>query len=126
MSFLAYVVWNVDPVLLRLGPLEIRYYGVLFALGFLVGYYLFRYFFKTEKVPLSEIDRLFWYVILGAVIGARLGNVLFYEPDYYFKHPLEILAIWHGGLASHGGAIGLLIALYLIHVNLLIKIIFIY
>lgn len=113
MSVFAYIVWNVDPVLLRLGPLQIRYYGILFALGFLIGYYLFRYFFKKEKVPLSELDKLFWYVILGAIIGARLGHVLFYEPDYYFSNPLEIFAIWHGGLASHGGAIGLLIALYL-------------
>ncbi len=113
MSIFAYIVWNVDPVLVHLGPLQIRYYGILFALGFLIGYYLFRYFFKKEKVPLTELDKLFWYAILGAVIGARLGHVLFYEPDYYFSHPLEIFAIWHGGLASHGGAIGLLIALYL-------------
>lgn len=113
MSLLAYIVWNVDPVLLNLGPLQVRYYGVLFALGFLIGYYLFRYFFKIEKVPLSELDKLFWYAVLGAIIGARLGHVLFYEPGYYLANPLEILAIWHGGLASHGGAIGLLIALYL-------------
>jgi len=110
---LAYVYWDVDPVLLHLGPLGIRYYGLLFATGFVIGYYLLRYMYKKEGAPLEEIDKMSLYVILGAVIGARLGHVLFYEPGYYLQNPGEILAVWHGGLASHGGAIGLAIGLWL-------------
>ena len=110
---LAYVYWDVDPVLLHLGPLEIRYYGLLFATGFVIGYYLLRYMYKNEGAPLEEIDKMSLYVILGSVIGARLGHVLFYEPIYYLENPGEILAVWHGGLASHGGAIGLAVGLWL-------------
>jgi len=110
---LAYIVWDIDPVLVQLGPLQIRYYGLLFATGFVIGYYLLRYMYRQEGAPLEEIDKMSLYVILGAVIGARLGHVLFYEPNYYFQNPQEILAVWHGGLASHGGAIGLAIGLWL-------------
>ncbi|MCX7696137.1 MAG: prolipoprotein diacylglyceryl transferase [Bacteroidales bacterium] len=108
-----YVVWDVDPVFLHLGPLQIRYYGLLFALGFVFGYFLLKYMFKKENAPLQEIDKMSLYVILGAVIGARLGHVFFYEPEYYLSNPHKILAIWEGGLASHGGGIGLAIGLYL-------------
>jgi prolipoprotein diacylglyceryl transferase len=110
---LNYVVWNVDPVMLRLGSLEVRYYGLLFALGFLIGYYIMRFFFKKENSPQSEIDKMALYIILGSVIGARLGHCLFYEPEVYLADPIQILYVWQGGLASHGGAIGLIIGLAL-------------
>lgn len=110
---LNYIVWNVDPVMLRLGSLEVRYYGLLFALGFLVGYYIVKYFFKKENTPLVEIDKMALYIILGSIIGARLGHCFFYEPAYFFANPIEILFVWKGGLASHGGAIGLILGLWL-------------
>ena len=113
MGVLNYITWNVDPVIFTIGPLQLRYYGLLFATGFLIGYYIMQYVFNKEKIPEKELNNLSISVILGAVIGARLGHVLFYQPDYYFKNPLEILMIWHGGLASHGGALGVLIAVWI-------------
>ena len=110
---LNYIVWNVDPVMLRIGSLEVRYYGLLFALGFLVGYYIVKYFFKKENAPLAEIDKMALYIILGSVIGARLGHCFFYEPAYFLNNPIEVLYVWKGGLASHGGAIGLILGLWL-------------
>ncbi len=104
--------WNVNPEIFRIGSFAIRYYGVLWALAFYVGYIVFNQFVKREKLPEGFLDSLTVYTAIGTVIGARLGHCLFYEPDYYLSHPLEILKIWHGGLASHGAAIGILIALY--------------
>ena len=114
-----YITWDVNPELVNLenipiiGALSIRYYGVLFAAGFVFGYLIFMRIFKTEKISIEVLDKLTLYMVLGTVIGARLGHVFFYQPDYYLSHPHEILFIWHGGLASHGAAIGILIALYL-------------
>ncbi|PLW92614.1 MAG: prolipoprotein diacylglyceryl transferase [Marinilabiliales bacterium] len=112
MSLLS-VVWDVNPVMVELGPLQIRYYGLLFAMGFLIGYFIVKHFFVYENAPLKEIDKMSMYIIVGAVIGARLGHCLFYEPEVYLKDPIQILFIWKGGLASHGGAVGLLIGLWL-------------
>ncbi|PKP02462.1 MAG: prolipoprotein diacylglyceryl transferase [Bacteroidetes bacterium HGW-Bacteroidetes-6] len=108
-----FIVWDVDPVIFTLGPMQVRYYGLLFAMGFLIGYYIVRYFFQKEKAPLAEIDKMALYIILGSIIGARLGHVIFYEPEEYLKDPIQIFMIWKGGLASHGGAIGLAIGLWL-------------
>lgn len=108
-----FVVWDVDPVIFTLGPMQVRYYGLLFAMGFLVGYYIIRYFFQKEKAPLEDIDKMALYIILGSVLGARLGHIIFYEPQEYLKDPIQIFMIWKGGLASHGGAIGLIIGLWL-------------
>jgi prolipoprotein diacylglyceryl transferase len=110
---IGFVVWDVDPIIFSLGPMQVRYYGLLFAMGFLIGYYIIRHFFLKEKAPLEEIDKMALYVILGSVIGARLGHVFFYEPMEYLKEPAHIFMIWEGGLASHGGAIGLAIGLWL-------------
>lgn len=109
----SFVVWNVDPVMFDLGPLQVRYYGLLFAMGFLVGYYIVKYFFNKEKAPIAEIDKMALYIILGSVIGARLGHVFFYEPDEFLSDPVKIFYVWEGGLASHGGAIGLIFGLWL-------------
>ena len=105
--------WDVDPTIFRLGPLAPRWYGLLFALGFLIGFYLMRRVFRREGKPEQDLDFLLLYLLGGTVIGARLGHVLFYAPGYYLLRPLEIVAIWEGGLASHGGLIGVLTAIWL-------------
>jgi prolipoprotein diacylglyceryl transferase len=110
---LDYPIWNVDPEILRVGPIALRWYGLLFASGFLIGYFVLRSIYRHEKRPEEHLSNLFSYILIGAVAGARLGHVLFYQPDYYLVRPWEILMIWQGGLASHGGFAGVLIALYL-------------
>jgi prolipoprotein diacylglyceryl transferase len=110
---LNYITWDVDPELFPVGPLSIRWYGLLFAAAFYFSYLIVRKMFKKEGVSDEVLDRLTLYVFIGTVVGARLGHCLFYEPDYYLSNPVEIFKIWKGGLASHGGAIGILIALYL-------------
>jgi len=110
---LAYITWNIDPEIFRIGPFSVRYYGLMWAMAFYVGYIIFNRFVKREHLPEGFLDSLTMYMIVGTVIGARLGHCFFYEPDYYLSNPIEILKIWHGGLASHGAAIGILIALYL-------------
>ncbi len=92
---------------------HVRWYGVLFALGFILGYNILTKIFKAENKPDKLMDGLLTYVMLGTIIGARLGHCLFYEPEYYiFNNPLEIFKVWKGGLASHGGALGIFIAIY--------------
>ncbi len=108
----SFIQWNVNPEILRLGSFAIRWYGLLFASGFFFGYLILGKFFKIEKVHPDLLDKVTIYVAIGTVVGARLGHCLFYEPSYYLSHPIEILKIWHGGLASHGAAIGILIAIY--------------
>lgn len=105
------LTWDIDPVLLELGPLEIRYYGLFFALSLFLAYLVARYAAKKERIDLEELDALFIYLIIGLVVGARLGHILFYNFDYYLSNPTAILEVWHGGLASHGGAIGALAAM---------------
>ncbi len=115
---LDFINWNVSPEIFHLnvpaiGTISVRWYGLLFASSFYFGYLLFTRFFKKENIPVEVLDRLTIYMVIGTVVGARLGHCLFYEPDYYLSNPIEILMIWHGGLASHGAAIGILLALYL-------------
>ena len=107
------IPWNVDPEIIRIGNFAVRWYGLLFASGFVIGYYILRKVFKNEGLGDATLDRLTVYVAVGTIIGARLGHCLFYEPDYYLANPVEILKVWHGGLASHGAAIGILLALWL-------------
>lgn len=107
---LSSVVWNANPAIFSLGPLEIRWYGLLFAIGFLVGYYIEAKIFKNDKAPDDWCDKLFVYVIVATIIGARLGHCFFYDWDYYSSNPIEIFKIWEGGLASHGGTIAIIIA----------------
>ncbi len=107
------IPWDVNPEIFRIGSFAVRWYGLLFASSFLFGYIIMNKIFKNENLDEGVLDRLTVYMALGVIIGARLGHCLFYEPGYYLSHPLEILKIWHGGLASHGAAIGILIALWL-------------
>lgn len=110
---LNYITWNADPVLFSLGSLQVRWYGLFWALGFLLGYLLMRKVYRREKMTDDSLDKLLIYMLVSTIIGARLGHCLFYEPEYYLSHPLKILAVWEGGLASHGGAIGILIGLFI-------------
>ncbi len=107
------IPWDPDPVIFTLGPLAVRWYGVLFASGFLFGYIIMRRIFRNEGIGDVVLDRLTIYMAIGTIVGARLGHCFFYEPAYYLSNPLEILYIWHGGLASHGAAIGILLALWI-------------
>ena len=121
LHILFYIIWQPDP---RVFPfLEIpRWYGVLFATGLFLGFQVMLYIYKKEERPAKEVDTLAAYLILAILIGARLGHILFYEPGYYLQHPIEILPVqfdpeFHfvglAGLASHGGVIGVLLALFL-------------
>jgi phosphatidylglycerol---prolipoprotein diacylglyceryl transferase len=106
-------VWDVSPTIIELGPIKLRYYGLLFASMLMGGFYLFRWQVLRGGYTEKQADRFLLLGVLGIVIGARLGHVLFYEPGRYLSNPLEILKIWKGGLASHGGTIGVLFACYL-------------
>ena len=105
------ITWDVSRVIVDLGIIELRYYSLLFALGFVIGYFIMKRIFKEEKVPIDHLDSLLTYVVIATIIGARLGHVFFYQWDYYSQHPEEILMVWEGGLASHGAAISIIIAL---------------
>ena len=105
-------IWNVNPILLDLGPLQLRWYGLLFVGSFFLGIMILQWIYKRENQDPEELDNFLLYIIVGVVIGARLMHCFAYEPEYYLSHPLEILQVWKGGLASHGGLIGVVIALY--------------
>ncbi|MBO4761386.1 MAG: prolipoprotein diacylglyceryl transferase [Bacteroidales bacterium] len=109
-----FVHWNADPVLLQLGPVAIRWYSLMFVIGFTFGYYLFKRFFVREGIKTELLDSLLYTLVLATIVGARLGHCLFYQPDYYlgsWNGFLEIFMPWKGGLASHGGAIAIIIAI---------------
>lgn len=108
---LQYIHWDVNPVMLSLGNISVRWYGLLFAMSFVVGYFIMLRIFRKENLPEALLDKLSIYMLVGTVLGARLGHVFFYEWGYYRMHPAEILAIWQGGLASHGAAVGIIAAL---------------
>jgi phosphatidylglycerol---prolipoprotein diacylglyceryl transferase len=122
MNLISFIIWSPDPDIFTLfGFLTIRWYGLLFALGFIIGQQIMFYFFKKEGKPEKDVESLTIWMVVATVLGARLGHVLFYEPDRYLPNPIQILKIWEGGLASHGAAIGILIALYL-YVNYYVNI----
>ena len=102
-----------DPVAIWLGPLPIRWYGLMYLLAFAQFILLGRYRIKTRPSIMSaeQLDDLLFYGMLGVILGGRLGQVLFYEPGYYFSHPFEIIAVWKGGMSFHGGFLGVVIAL---------------
>ena len=113
-AFLA-IHWNVSPFLFHIGNFGIRWYSLLFLSGFVIGWYLFRWFFRREQIPEGLMDTLLVVLLVATIVGARLGHCIFYQPDYYFgswKGFWEIFKTWEGGLASHGGAIALLLAMW--------------
>jgi phosphatidylglycerol---prolipoprotein diacylglyceryl transferase len=107
------LLWNIDPVLLHLGPIELRWYGLLFAGGIIGAYWVGVWSFEQAGGSREETNRLLSYVVIGTIVGARLGHCLLYQPGYYLRHPLEIVAVWRGGLASHGGIAGIVVAVWL-------------
>lgn len=128
------IIWNVDPELFSLGPIHVRWYGLLWAIGIWLALVVVQKLYKNEKLPDAWVDKLFMYTVIGTIVGARLGHCFFYEwkpldepvtflgitftyGNYYLSHPWELLYVWRGGLASHGGAIGIIIALYLYNKN---------
>ena len=108
-----HIIWNIDPTLLHLGPLQLRWYGLLFVGSFFLGLMILQWMFKKEGKNPDILDNFLIYVLIGTVIGARLMHCFAYEPEFYLSHPLEIFKVWKGGLASHGGLLGVLIAMYL-------------
>jgi len=112
---LSYITWTADPVAFTIPLLdrEVRWYGITFALGFMLGSWLVLKIWKHEKLNEVWFDKLFFYVIVSATIGARLGHCLFYNPGQYLSNPIDILKIWEGGLASHGGTLGIIIAIWI-------------
>lgn len=113
MFFLFY--YNIDPVLFSIGPLSVRYYGIIYALGLLLVYLTLMYAAKKDLVKnLTEknYESVFFYLVISCIVGARLGIVLFYNPLFYLTHPLEIFMLWHGGLSFHGALIGLSVVSY--------------
>ncbi len=102
-----------DPIALQLGPLAVRWYGLMYLAGFLAFLYLGkrRAFTQTwHGITPNDVDDLLFYGVLGVVLGGRLGQVIFYEPAYYLAHPLDVLAVWKGGMSFHGGFIGVMLA----------------
>ncbi len=112
-----YITWDINPILVSLGPLKVHWYGLLFALGFIIGFQIMQWIFQREHKNIEDLDKLLWFLLIGVIVGARLAHVIFYDPSYYFANPIKILTIWEGGLASHGGAIGAMIGLYLFKRN---------
>ncbi|HLW20061.1 MAG TPA: prolipoprotein diacylglyceryl transferase [Cyclobacteriaceae bacterium] len=111
-SILDYVVWSPNPAVFP-GFERLRWYSLLFALGFIISQQIIIYIFKKEGHDERLVDRLTIYMVIATILGARLGHVFFYEPEKYLSSPLDILKVWEGGLASHGAAIGILFALWL-------------
>ena len=108
-----HLIWNIDPILLDVGFLKIRWYGLMFALGFVGSFMTMQWMYQREGKNIEELDTLLWYMVVATIVGARLGHTLLYDPGYYLSHPIKILAIWEGGLASHGATLGIILALYL-------------
>jgi len=114
MDILA-IHWNVDPVLIHLGSFGIRWYSLLFVSGFVIGWYLFKSFFRREGISEKLLDPLLYTLLIATIVGSRLGHCIFYDPAYYFgtwRGFGEVFMPWKGGLASHGGAIGLLLGMW--------------
>jgi len=112
LSLLAYITWTASPTIAKLGPLTLRWYGLLFMSGFVIGTFVLTHIYKSERVSPRWVDVITVYMLIGTVVGARLGHILFYQPEI-LKDPLEIFMIWHGGLASHGATIGILLAVWM-------------
>lgn len=104
-------VWKLNPVIIDLGPLQIRWYGVLYALVFMGGFYLWRWQMLRGGHSEQKAERFLWLGVLGVLVGARLGHVFFYEPERYLRDPIQILYFWKGGLASHGATVTLVLVL---------------
>lgn len=111
-----FIHWNIDPnIPLPFHFFTVQWYGLMWTLSIFGCFFLGRWILKKEKISEDHLVLLIQYIFIGAIIGARLGQVLFYNLDFFIAHPAEIIMVWHGGLASHGGVIGGLISIYLFH-----------
>ncbi len=117
---LGYIIWDVGSNIFKLsenvpliGGFTVRWYGLFFALSFILGYMIIQKMFNKENIPEKILDRLSTYMVIFTIVGARLGHCFFYEPHYFLSHPFEILQVWKGGLASHGAAAGILTGLFI-------------
>ena len=106
------VVWNVDPAIFSIGNYSLRYYSLLFVAGFPLGYWLLYKMYQRENVNPNLVEPLLYILLIGTIVGARLGHCFFYEPSYYLAHPVEILKVWKGGLASHGGILAIVFCVF--------------
>lgn len=113
--------WNPSVELFKIGPIAIRYYSLMFVIAFLLGIQLMKKIFQNENIPLEKLDTIFVYTVVATLLGARIGHFLFYDTEFLLKHPLEVLLpvrfnpfqfTGYQGLASHGAAIGIIIAMY--------------
>lgn len=111
------ITWTVDPDIIS-SPITVRWYGLLFATSFMAGYYLLQRIFKHENIAEEWLDKVLLYVMVGTVVGARLGHVFFYDWAYYSENLSEIPMVWKGGLASHGAGIGIILSLWLYSKNI--------
>jgi prolipoprotein diacylglyceryl transferase len=115
MTGILAVHWHVDPILFQVGPLQVRWYSLLFISGFILGWFIFKHYCRREKISEDILDPLLYTLLIATIVGARLGHCLFYQPDYYlgsWKGFWEIFMPWKGGLASHGGAIAIILAMW--------------
>ena len=110
---LSYITWDVSPVIFKLGFFTLRWYSLAFMVGFLVGYEIVARMFRHEGAPERWLGLLLMWTVAGTIVGARLGHVFFYEWDLFSQNPIKILYVWEGGLASHGGAIGVILGVIL-------------
>lgn len=110
---LSYITWDVSPVIFKLGFFTLRWYSLAFMVGFLVGYEILARMFRHEGAPERWLGLLLMWTVAGTIVGARLGHVFFYEWDLFSQNPIKILYVWEGGLASHGGAIGVILGVIL-------------
>ena len=118
------ITWNPDPIIVELGGFALRWYSLLFATGFIISFFILRRLFEKEEVSLEVLDKMLLYSVVGTILGARIGNCLFYDFTYFSEHPLEILLPFkfsphfeftgYRGLASHGAMLGLLVAYWLL------------
>lgn len=106
-------VWNNDPILATFFGLSVHWYGLLFATALFFGFYIMKFIYTKENKDVEALEDVLIYITIGIVVGARLVHCLFYDPDYYLSNPMKIFAVWEGGLASHGGGLGVIIAMYL-------------
>jgi phosphatidylglycerol:prolipoprotein diacylglycerol transferase len=113
LDITSFPAWNIDPDILNIGPLTIRYYGVLFAAGLLLGFYLWRWQMLRARHNAEVTEKFLVWGVVTVLVGSRLGHCFFYEPEIYLKAPWKVLEVWKGGLASHGAALGLVISVML-------------
>ena len=104
---------NIDPIAFSIGPLAVRWYGLMYLAGFAAGWWLGVRRIANGRAPITraQLDDLLFLIVLGVILGGRLGYVLFYKPGYYAAHPLEIFYIWQGGMSFHGGLLGVMLAM---------------